>query len=216
MFPYRQLFREETRKFSGENEIQLSLSQRDGLIETENMQERSLKTSSFDNFKVCIPDDLVLNRFKAHLGVFFSATKRGIVTFHYGVFRPIKEIKTKYFELLYHSATYKTIYAGVSNGMTIGLQNLSNQNFYKVKSIVPPLSEQISIINYVGHIEQSYNRLIAVTEREISLMQEYRTRLIADVVTGKVDVRRPRPESGRYLYFEITKARGENTKNSIA
>jgi type I restriction enzyme S subunit len=100
--------------------------------------------------------------------------------------------------------------------MTIGLQNLSNQNFYKVKSIVPPLSEQISIINYVGHIEQSYNRLIAVTEREISLMQEYRTRLIADVVTGKVDVRRPRPESGRYLYFEITKARGENTKNSIA
>jgi type I restriction enzyme S subunit len=31
--------------------------------------------------------------------------------------------------------------------------------------------------------------MINRTEREISLIQEYRTRLIADVVTGKVDVR---------------------------
>jgi type I restriction enzyme S subunit len=30
---------------------------------------------------------------------------------------------------------------------------------------------------------------IARTEREIALMQEYRTRLTADVVTGKLDVR---------------------------
>ena len=31
--------------------------------------------------------------------------------------------------------------------------------------------------------------MIARTEREISLLREYRTRLIADVVTGKLDVR---------------------------
>ena len=30
---------------------------------------------------------------------------------------------------------------------------------------------------------------IARTEREITLMQEYRTRLTADLVTGKLDVR---------------------------
>ena len=30
---------------------------------------------------------------------------------------------------------------------------------------------------------------IARTEREIALMQEYRTRLTADIVTGKLDVR---------------------------
>ncbi len=33
------------------------------------------------------------------------------------------------------------------------------------------------------------NTAIARTEREIALMQEYRTRLTADVVTGKLDVR---------------------------
>ena len=33
------------------------------------------------------------------------------------------------------------------------------------------------------------NTTIARTEREIALMQEYRTRLTADVVTDKLDVR---------------------------
>ena len=35
----------------------------------------------------------------------------------------------------------------------------------------------------------SLDTAIARTEREIALMQEYRTRLTADVVTGKLDVR---------------------------
>ena len=189
VIPNRHLFKETTRKYTGENEIQLSLSQREGLIETDQMKERSLRTASYDNFKVVVPDDLVLNRFKAHLGVFFASNLRGIVTFHYGVFRPLKEMKTKYFELLYHTHPYKTIYAGVSNGMTVGLQNLSNQNFYKIKSIVPPLTEQIDILYFVEKETHTFDRAIEVILREISLLREYRTRLIADVVTGKLDVR---------------------------
>ncbi len=35
----------------------------------------------------------------------------------------------------------------------------------------------------------SINDVIAGTEREIDLLREYRTRLIADVVTGMMDVR---------------------------
>ncbi|MDY0130082.1 MAG: hypothetical protein RBR63_07845, partial [Methanosarcina vacuolata] len=189
VIPNRYLFRETTRKYIGENEIQLSLSQREGLIETDQMKERSLRTASYDNFKVVIPDDLVLNRFKAHLGVFFASTLRGIVTFHYGVFYPLKEMKTKYFELLYHINPYKTIYAGVSNGMTVGLQNLSNQNFYKIESIVPPLSEQIDILYFVEKETRTLDRAIDAILREISFLREYRTRLIADIVTGKLDVR---------------------------
>ena len=135
----RQLFRENVRQHNGKTERQLSLSQRDGLIATDDMKERSLQTSSFDNWKVTVPGDLVLNRFKAHLGVFFASTLRGIVSFHYGVFEPQRKLNTKYFELLCHTAPYKVIYAGRSNGMTVGLQNLSNQNFYGVRSIVPPL-----------------------------------------------------------------------------
>ncbi|MFZ2653745.1 MAG: restriction endonuclease subunit S [Victivallales bacterium] len=183
------IFRENIRPHNGLPELQLSLSQRDGLIDTSKMQERSLQTSNFNNWKVTLPGDLVLNRFKAHLGVFFCATLRGIVSFHYGVFAPRVKLNTKYFELLFHTAPYRAIYAGRSNGMTVGLQNLSNQNFYNVRAIVPPFMEQVEIVAFLETATADLNKSIANTEREIFLLREYRTRLVADVVTGKLDVR---------------------------
>ena len=185
----QRIFKEEIRPHYGLPEIPLSLSQKDGLIPTDSMQERSLQTSSYDNWKVTVAGDLVLNRFKAHLGVFFASNLKGIVSFHYGVFLPRRLLVTKYFELLYHTNVYKNIYAGRSNGMTVGLQNLSNQNFYNVHSVVPPVQEQMEIVLFVEKITVRMNDLIQKAQREIALIREYRTRLIADVVTGKLDVR---------------------------
>ena len=185
----QRIFKEEIRPHYGLPEIPLSLSQKDGLIPTDSMQERSLQTSSYDNWKVTVAGDLVLNRFKAHLGVFFASNLKGIVSFHYGVFLPRRLLVTKYFELLYHTNVYKNIYAGRSNGMTVGLQNLSNQNFYNVHSVVPPVQEQMEIVLFVEKITVRMNDLIQKAQREIALIREYRTRLSADVVTGKLDVR---------------------------
>lgn len=167
----------------------LSLSQRGGLVRSEDLQERSMKTSSYDAWKQVLPGDLVLNRFKAHLGVFFAASIRGMVSFHYGVFEPKSVSNTKYFELLFHTHAFRTIFAGRSNGMTVGLQNLSNQNFYGTRIVVPPLAEQHSITEYAEAKTRSTSNAIEVIDVEISLLREYRTRLISDVVTGKLDVR---------------------------
>ena len=53
----------------------------------------------------------------------------------------------------------------------------------------PPKSEQTSIIRYVDHADRRIQRYISATQRLIALLREYRTRLITDVVTGKLDVR---------------------------
>ena len=57
-------------------------------------------------------------------------------------------------------------------------------------SCCPPLQEQARLSDA---IEQRHRRsrydAIAARTREIDLLREYRTRLIADVVTGKLDVR---------------------------
>jgi type I restriction enzyme S subunit len=42
---------------------------------------------------------------------------------------------------------------------------------------------------FIKNIEQSFNKYSNAIERQIRLMTEYRTRLISDVVTGKIDVR---------------------------
>ena len=49
--------------------------------------------------------------------------------------------------------------------------------------------EQETILDYISEEHLHYEHAIDSAHREISLLREYRTRLIADVVTGKLDVR---------------------------
>jgi len=54
---------------------------------------------------------------------------------------------------------------------------------------VPPEKEQSSIAKYIKHETLNIVKVFERTHREIVLLNEYRTRLISDVVTGKFDVR---------------------------
>lgn len=54
---------------------------------------------------------------------------------------------------------------------------------------VPPLSEQKAIVRSVESSTRDLLGAIAHAHREMSLLREYRTRLVADVVTGRLDVR---------------------------
>ena len=54
---------------------------------------------------------------------------------------------------------------------------------------LPALEEQQRILDHITHDVEGIDKAIDRTLREIALLREYRTRLIADVVTGKLDVR---------------------------
>lgn len=66
---------------------------------------------------------------------------------------------------------------------------LYNDRFGAIHIPLPPRYEQNSILKGLSEQSADLNTAIARTEREIALMQEYRTRLTADIVTGKLDVR---------------------------
>jgi type I restriction enzyme S subunit len=205
------MFREKTRTPDPLHDGPLSLSQRDGLVRAEDLKERTLRTSSYAAWKQVRVGDLVLNRFKAHLGVFFAAKMQGMVSFHYGVFEPKRAANVRYFEMLFHTAAFRTVFAGRSNGMTVGLQNLSNQNFYSARIVVPPVEEQNEIVAYVDEQTKGIAAAIAAFESEIALLKEYRTRLISDVVTGKLDVREEATKLSEIDPMELaTVAVGEN------
>lgn len=55
--------------------------------------------------------------------------------------------------------------------------------------VVPPRAEQNAICQYLDDRLLEIDRMIDDAQQEIALIREYRTRLIADVVTGKLDVR---------------------------
>jgi type I restriction enzyme S subunit len=54
---------------------------------------------------------------------------------------------------------------------------------------VPPLAEQAAIVRYLDEQTARIDAAVAAVQRRLALVGEYRERLIADVVTGKVDVR---------------------------
>jgi len=70
--------------------------------------------------------------------------------------------------------------------------NLASTNSTTLRAfpvVLPPVTEQRVILDEVARQTSGLDAAIARTEREIALLREYRTRLIADVVTGKLDVR---------------------------
>ena len=69
-------------------------------------------------------------------------------------------------------------------------QDLGLGRMKQIELPLPPsLEEQARIVTAVAEQSVAPNTAITRTEREIALMQEYRTRLTADIVTGKLDVR---------------------------
>jgi type I restriction enzyme, S subunit len=54
---------------------------------------------------------------------------------------------------------------------------------------MPAKQEQDLIVHYIDSETRPIDTTISRLEREIDLLREYRTRLVADVVTGKLDVR---------------------------
>lgn len=54
---------------------------------------------------------------------------------------------------------------------------------------VAPFEEQVAIAGWLDEQLDEVNAVIDRAQREITLIQEFRMRLIADVVTGKLDVR---------------------------
>ncbi|OPX96464.1 MAG: Type-1 restriction enzyme EcoKI specificity protein [Syntrophorhabdus sp. PtaB.Bin006] len=70
--------------------------------------------------------------------------------------------------------------------------NLASTNSTTLRAfpvILPPVAEQKAILAEVANQTAALDAAMVRAETEISLLQEYRTRLIADVVTGKLDVR---------------------------
>lgn len=55
---------------------------------------------------------------------------------------------------------------------------------------VPPLAEQHEIARFAGAVSEQHASAKRQLQRQVDLMREYRIRLVADVITGKVDVRK--------------------------
>lgn len=110
----------------------------------------------------------------------------GSTEFH--VLRPGPLISGAYLRLVTAS---KQFLDNGTNSMTgsAGQQRVSTDFIKNYPIALPEIAEQHAILASVGRGASDIESTISRLEREIELLREYRTRLVSDVVTGKLDVR---------------------------
>ena len=93
-------------------------------------------------------------------------------------------------EFLVESLRTSVFYEQVLSHTTGTAQfNVSTNAIGNVALALPPVEEQRRIVCHLSTATAAIDTAIDHARRQIELLREYRTRLIADVVTGKLDVR---------------------------
>lgn len=79
----------------------------------------------------------------------------------------------------------------IVNSTTYGVKmpRASQDIINNMSILIPPLTEQKQIVNYLDNKIANLNRTKEKIEEQINLLEEYKESLIYNVVTGKVDVR---------------------------
>lgn len=185
------VFREMDERSKTGNEEQLSVSHLTGVTPRSQKNVTMFKAESYVGHKVCRPGDLAVNTMWAWMAALGVSKHLGIISPAYAVYRQRKpeRLLSDFADHLLRIAPYKLNYLSRSTGLRPSRLRLYPDEFFKIPIIIPPKEEQQQIVDSITVETAALNTAIARTEREIALMQEYRTRLTADVVTGKLDVR---------------------------
>ena len=142
-------------------------------------------TASYVGQKIVEPNDIVFNKLKAHLGVFFMSKYHGLVSPDYAVYRTNDKVIPKYLEYLFHTSACISEFKKYISGVAEGLMRLYTSDLFNIRICLPKVDEQIKIVEYVENKVELFDSLIAEKESLINDLEAYKKSLIYEVVTGK-------------------------------
>ena len=168
----------------------MSVSHKTGVTPRKSNVTMFMAESNVD-YKICRQGDIVINTMWAYMAALGVARQVGIVSPSYGVYRPRSDsrLNPDYVYPLLRTETYRAEYLRRSTGITSSRLRLYADEFLGIALICPPPVEQASIVRHLEKATADIYATIDNAQRQVDLLREYQTRLIADVVTGQVDVR---------------------------
>lgn len=166
------------------------MSQKYGLVPDSKLDERRMLSESYKGGKLCYENDLVLNRLKAHLGVFSLSPRFGVISPDYTVLTPDTDrIIPAYAEIVLKSARCRRELRVRVRGIVEGFWRLYTDDFNTIYLPIPPVEEQKDIIERIAVFKANTEKYEAILHQEIDALRELKNRIISDSVTGKIDVR---------------------------
>jgi type I restriction enzyme S subunit len=214
----RGLLRKMALRNPGGNQL-LSVLRSRGVIERslDRADNHNFIPDDLSNYKVVKPGDLVMNKMKAWSGSVGVSQHHGVVSPAYFVYEFRSSIDPAFMNLLFRSNYMRYWFGRYSEGVRVGQWDLSPEEIKNIRVPVPALEEQIAISQRVVARTAEMDTAIASVQAEIALLKEYRTRLISDVVTGKLDIREKAAKLPEIDPMELaTVAVGENGNDEEA
>lgn len=185
------------RSESGTEEL-LSVSATHGVVKRKDVNVTMFQASSYQGYKLCWPDDLVINSLWAwQRGLGFSKY-HGIISTAYSVFR-LKNREAsnpRYYNYFMRGSDYIWELYVRSKGIWKSRYQLSDDDFLRSPIISPPREEQDQIVRYLDAKVGKINKLIKIKQQQIALLKEKKQAIINQAVTRGLDPNAPMKDSG--------------------
>ena len=181
------------RDLSRPDDVQLSATQAYGVIPQSEFEEkvgrRVVKISMhLEKRRHVEKDDFVISM-RSFQGGLERAWASGAIRSSYVVLKPEPAVDVGFFAYLFKSQAYIRALQATADFIRDG-QDLTYDNFRRVDLPLIPLNEQRAIAGCIAKATSGIDATMTRLSGELDLLREYRTRLVADVVTGKLDVRK--------------------------
>lgn len=167
------------------------VSQKYGLVVRADYHEKAeVAQSNIDN-KIVYKNDLVFNKLKPHLGVFYKSEIdfKGLVSPDYAVYKVKNYIyDMKYLEILFRNPKYIEQFIIRATGIVEGLIRLYTTSLFELPVMIPPKEEQETILNFVKNENDKIDISQQNLEKQIDRLKEYKNILINQAVTGKIKI----------------------------
>lgn len=181
----RYLIERDERSVTGDEEM-LTVSHITGVTPRSEKDVNMFEADSNEGYKLVSPEQLVINTLWAWMGAMGVARHEGIVSPAYHAYRIAEGMLPAYVDCLVRIPAFKAEVIRFSKGVWSSRLRLYPQGLHQVWIPVPPLNEQIEIVNYLKDQQERTAVLEATLSESIGLLKERRSALITAAVTGKI------------------------------
>ena len=185
----KQLFSETNERSETGSEELLTVSHITGVTPRSQKNVNMFKSESLVGYKICHNGDLAANTMWMWQGAIGVSKFHGVISPSYNTYR--QKTNDYYFEYLDFLLRIRPLidaYTIHSTGITLSRLRLYPDSFLSLYFIVPPITEQKEIADYLDTKCAEIDRLIAKKEQLVKELESYKKSLIYEVVTGKREV----------------------------
>ena len=177
------------RSTDGKEEL-LSVSHITGVTPRSQKNITMFKAESLVNYKICRKNDIAANTMWMWQGAIAVSSYHGVISPSYNTYHQIDNAyDSAYLDYMLRSKPLVDEYYVRSTGIRKSRLRLYPEQLLDMFFPVPPVEEQKRIAAVIAEKTQAANDFIAAIEKQIEKINEFRVRMISDVVTGQIDVR---------------------------